>query len=215
VHLAIVLLHFSRYSRAVFRRPAVSAPPLCLLPWSLIGNARRSEEFRVPALRVVCVAHVRRIRMSDWPELHVACWDNDVEKVERLIAAGASLNAALPDGHTPLDIAAASGHAHVVETLLRAQAGFKSVLSRSTPLYMAARNGHADVVRSSPSARRRFPPSRRRHGFAAAADGTGTPLRAAAARSSSSAALRHGNCFCRPLAPRCAVARTDAGGGDF
>jgi ankyrin repeat protein len=47
--------------------------------------------------------------MSDWPELHLACWNNDIDKVKALIDSGANVNAALPDGLTPLHI----GNLHV------------------------------------------------------------------------------------------------------
>lgn len=81
-----------------------------------------------------------------------------LEVVETLIAGGADVNAKKPgggwgpagdDGLTALQQAAESGHASVVELLLRSGADVnKGFVDGRTPLYWAAKNGHGDVVAS-------------------------------------------------------------------
>jgi ankyrin repeat protein len=67
--------------------------------------------------------------------------------VEKLIAAGANLEARRKSGATPLLIAASYGQSEVVERLLAAGAQVNIVASDgSTPLSCAAAEGHQSVV---------------------------------------------------------------------
>jgi ankyrin repeat protein len=80
----------------------------------------------------------------------------DVGEVERLIAAGASVNERTPivgrldDDYTPLGVAAREGHADIVQVLLDAGADPRRVigLMRGTPVHEAAYFGHADALRA-------------------------------------------------------------------
>ncbi|CAA9588258.1 MAG: hypothetical protein AVDCRST_MAG88-4357, partial [uncultured Thermomicrobiales bacterium] len=80
----------------------------------------------------------------------------DLEQVERLIAAGAAVDARLPmvgspdDDYTPLAVAAREGHADIVRALLDAGADPRRVIGLfgGTALHEAAYFGHADVVRA-------------------------------------------------------------------
>ncbi|ELR23787.1 ankyrin 2,3/unc44, putative, partial [Acanthamoeba castellanii str. Neff] len=70
-----------------------------------------------------------------------------VSQVEKLIAAGANLEARRKSGATPLLIAASYGQSEVVERLLAAGAQVNIVASDgSTPLSCAAAEGHQSVV---------------------------------------------------------------------
>jgi ankyrin repeat protein len=79
----------------------------------------------------------------------------DLAEVERLIAAGAAVNARVPmagspdDGYTPLAIAAREGHAAIVEALLKAGANPRRVIGLflGTALHEACYFGHSDVIR--------------------------------------------------------------------
>ncbi|KAJ1456944.1 ankyrin repeat-containing domain protein [Pelagophyceae sp. CCMP2097] len=67
--------------------------------------------------------------------------------VDLLIAAGANVNKAEPDGATPLILAAQNGHGGIVALLLARGANVNNAAAnKMTPLYVAARNGHSHVV---------------------------------------------------------------------
>lgn len=80
----------------------------------------------------------------------------DIGEVERLIAAGAPVNARAPlvgsldDDYTPLGLAAREGRADIVRVLLDAGADPRRVvgLMGGTPVHEAAYFGHADVLRA-------------------------------------------------------------------
>lgn len=80
----------------------------------------------------------------------------DLAEVERLIAAGAAVDARVPmvgsadDDYTPLAIAAREGHADIVRALLEAGANPRRVIGLflGTALHEACYFGHVDVVRA-------------------------------------------------------------------
>jgi ankyrin repeat protein len=80
----------------------------------------------------------------------------DLAGVERLIAAGAAINARVPmvgsldDDYTPLAIAAREGQVEIVRALLKAGANPRRVIGLflGTALHEACYFGHSDVVRA-------------------------------------------------------------------
>lgn len=80
----------------------------------------------------------------------------DIGEVERLVAAGASVNERAPivgspdDDYTPLGIAAREGNADIARVLLDAGADPRRVigLMKGTPVHEASYFGHADVLRA-------------------------------------------------------------------
>lgn len=87
--------------------------------------------------------------------LHAAVKAGDMGEVERLIAAGASVEERMPvvgsvdDDYTPLGLAARAGRADIVRVLLGAGADPRRVigLMKGTPVHEAAYFGYADVLR--------------------------------------------------------------------
>ncbi|HJS38656.1 MAG TPA: ankyrin repeat domain-containing protein [Burkholderiales bacterium] len=84
--------------------------------------------------------------------LHDAARRGDLAAVEKLLAAGARVDATDGGSATPLYLAAGEGHAAVVARLLAAggnprHQALSSFGSTGTPIHAAARNGHLDVVR--------------------------------------------------------------------
>ena len=79
--------------------------------------------------------------------LHWAVYRNDVATAERLIGAGAAVDAANRYGVRPLTIAAAAGHAGLVEVLLDAGADPARPAAGEPPILSAARTGSLDTVR--------------------------------------------------------------------
>ena len=77
-----------------------------------------------------------------------AIYHGDVQAVDRLIAAGASVRAANREGVTPLAMASLDGDLPIIDRLLKAGADAKARgPNGETPLMLAARNGRVDVVR--------------------------------------------------------------------
>jgi uncharacterized protein len=72
-----------------------------------------------------------------------------VDAVQRLIAAGAALDARESRQQTAIMWAAAEGHVGVVEALVAAKADYQTPLkSGFTPFFFAVRNGHGPVVKA-------------------------------------------------------------------
>jgi cytochrome c len=85
-------------------------------------------------------------------ELHDAARRGDLAAVERLLSAGAPVDATDGGGATPLYLAAGEGHAAVVTRLLAAGGNPRRQAlgpfgSTGTPIHTAVRHGHLDVVR--------------------------------------------------------------------
>ena len=84
-------------------------------------------------------------------ELHGAARRGDLAAVDKLLAAGAQVDA-MDGGASPLYLAAEGGHANVVARLLAAGGDPRRQASgpfgsTGTAIHAAARNGHLDVVR--------------------------------------------------------------------
>ena len=93
--------------------------------------------------------------VSSLPPLLRAVWDGNLAEVQRLLAAGADPDQAVPRLGTPLILAATQGYGEVVEALLAAgadpalaeTAGERPLDLQRTPLGAAARQGDLEVVR--------------------------------------------------------------------
>ena len=81
--------------------------------------------------------------------LHVAASLGDVERVRRLLEAGARVDTVKDDGNTALHCAAIMGHNKVVELLVEEEADLEVTgNSGTTPLMMAASMGHLEIVKT-------------------------------------------------------------------
>lgn len=85
-------------------------------------------------------------------ELHDAARRGDLAAVEKLLTAGAPVDATEGAGATPLYLAAGEGHAAVAARLLATGANPRHQASgpfgsTGTPIHVAARHGHLEVVR--------------------------------------------------------------------
>jgi ankyrin repeat protein len=86
-----------------------------------------------------------------WTPLHLAAFFGRCEEAERLLAAGAALNAKSTNSmsNTPLHAAVAGGRTEVALLLIQRGAEVSAADSgRHTPLHIAAENGNAAVVES-------------------------------------------------------------------
>ena len=81
--------------------------------------------------------------------LHRAARDNDVTKIDELVAAGASVEAQDNEMKTPLHGAAAYGNADAIKALVGAGASVEAQdTTKATPLHWAAVNGTADAIKA-------------------------------------------------------------------
>jgi ankyrin repeat protein len=103
---------------------------------------------RVSAATVLALALGWFAAIGPDAPLAEAAADEDLARVEALIAEGADVNASQGDGMTALHWAARHGSAPMTEMLLDAGAEMESTtrLGTYTPLHMAAELGRADVV---------------------------------------------------------------------
>ena len=86
-----------------------------------------------------------------WTPLHLAAFFGQRAAVERLLAAGADLNAVSRNAlhNTPLHAAVAGGHVDVSLLLIEAGAGVNvSDAGGHTPFHIAAEGGYAPVVKA-------------------------------------------------------------------
>lgn len=88
-------------------------------------------------------------------KLMAAVNNNDVEEVEKLIAAGVNVDERYPfvngfnDAHTPLLVACRDGHTEIVAALLNADADVNAVEPTfgAVPLHKSVYNGHVEITR--------------------------------------------------------------------
>ena len=128
-------------------RTAGGAAPIHMRFQPFHGSTRvpRSRAW-VPFIAIVLIAAMAA--SSAQASLARAAKKGDLEKVEKLIAEGADLDATDSRGNSALYLAASKGHADVVEAL--AQAGADVDIDNSfgsTPLHVASRYGHVEVIR--------------------------------------------------------------------
>ncbi len=84
---------------------------------------------------------------SESAQLHRAARTGDVAAIERLVAAGADVNAKSSKGRTPVHWAAASGQVSAIRALAKAGAAIDAGdEERYTALALAARQGHVAAV---------------------------------------------------------------------
>ena len=80
--------------------------------------------------------------------MYVAAYENQLEVVMLLIAAGAEVDKASDTGATPLHIATDRGFAGVASALIAAGADVNKARGDGiTPLYVAAHENHLEVVK--------------------------------------------------------------------
>lgn len=101
--------------------------------------------FLVSTFALCCTLPVKAASADDG--LHSAAYDGDVDKIKKLIRAGADVNATNDIHETPLLIAAGQGHAPAAEALIRAGANVNAQTDTGySPLHAAAGYGHSAVV---------------------------------------------------------------------
>ncbi|WP_422135591.1 MULTISPECIES: ankyrin repeat domain-containing protein [unclassified Endozoicomonas] len=83
----------------------------------------------------------------DWT-FYDACYDGDLDQLERSLADGVNVNAVMVKGLTALMVASIRGHTDVVERLINAGANPNAArtLDGTSPLFLAALKGNADCL---------------------------------------------------------------------
>ncbi|WP_257282077.1 ankyrin repeat domain-containing protein [Endozoicomonas sp. ISHI1] len=87
---------------------------------------------------------------SDLPNraFYRACFEGDLDQVEKSLAEGLDVNAAMVNDLTALILASIQGHKDVVEHLINAGANLNAQTKHGvTPLFTAAQKGHTDIVK--------------------------------------------------------------------
>ena len=109
----------------------------------------RSLKLLVPFAATAMVVAATSARIASTP-LADAAQRGDLATVKKLIAQGASVNAAQGDGMTALHWAADRGDSALATVLLRAKANIRATtrIGSYTPLHIAARTGNPAVVRA-------------------------------------------------------------------
>jgi ankyrin repeat protein len=93
-------------------------------------------------------AEINTVQPDGMTALHWAVRNDDLETANRLLKAGARIDAATRYGVTPLYLACANGSAPMIDTLLRAGAGANTANpGGETALMTAARTGKVDAVK--------------------------------------------------------------------
>ena len=129
---------------------ALARPPVwAATPDSpLVAAVKAGDHQAIGALLKTRGIDVNAAQVDGTTALHWAAHGGDVDTVNRLLAAGAGVQAVNRYGITPLWLAAEDGHGRVVEALLRAGADpdTRRGDSGETVLMSAARTGQADVL---------------------------------------------------------------------
>jgi uncharacterized protein len=117
-------------------------------PDSLVADAAMRGDAAGVRELLKQAADVNAAQGDGMTALHWAADKGDVELARLLLVAGANVRASTRIGaYTPVFLAARSGHAAVVKTLLEAGADTKAGSpSGTTPLMVAAASGHAEAV---------------------------------------------------------------------
>src|SRR5438094_3323657 len=81
--------------------------------------------------------------------LHWAVYHEDLEAIDRLIAAGAKVDVKNSEGVTPLHLASLFGNSRIIDRLIKAGSDAKQTgPAGETMLMLAARNGNPDAIKS-------------------------------------------------------------------
>ena len=143
--LLVAVLAIPLASAAAEAPPAAGAAPAAR-DAGLLEAVRTGDAASVAAL-LDGGADVNEAGPDGTTALHWAVYRSDVAIAERLISLGAAVDAANRYGVRPLTIAAAAGHAGLVELLLDADADPALPAAGEPPILSAARTGSLDTVR--------------------------------------------------------------------
>ena len=97
-------------------------------------------------LKLLIVEHLPPDAEQD-EKLVLACIDNNVSEVEKLLCEPRNPDTKRPDGRTPLHFAAEKGSLESARLLIEAGAVKDMKANGKMPLHWAASNGHAETVR--------------------------------------------------------------------
>jgi ankyrin repeat protein len=81
--------------------------------------------------------------------VHIACSNNDIENIKKLIENGKDVNSYNINGNTPLHEACINGHTNVIKFLISngAKINATNYYSKDTPLHKAVQYNHIDSVK--------------------------------------------------------------------
>ncbi|WP_257282223.1 ankyrin repeat domain-containing protein [Endozoicomonas sp. ISHI1] len=83
----------------------------------------------------------------DWT-FYLACFEGDLDQVEKSLAEGINVNVVMNNGFTALLLASIQGHKDIAECLINAGANLNARTERgSTSLFIAAQKGHTGIVK--------------------------------------------------------------------
>jgi ankyrin repeat protein len=134
-----------RGHRALVEALLAGGVPLDVFAAAAVGRMDALES----ALRSPDAVHA--YAYDGWTALHLAAFFGQREAAERLLAAGADVNAVSRNalGNTPLHAAVAGGHVDLALLLIESGAGVNtSDTGGHTPFHIAAEGGHVAVVKA-------------------------------------------------------------------